>query len=83
MVIRKRDSRDTWAVDWQFLLFFIFDVGLKTNGPPNLHIINCTAWEEGQFHIPVYQHDLEVLFQFLEEEEDEETQITLEDAQVE
>ena len=31
----------------------------------------------------IYQHDLEVLFQVLEEEEDKETQITLEDAQVE
>ena len=31
----------------------------------------------------IYQHNFEVLFQVLEEKEDEETQITLEDAQVE
>ena len=31
----------------------------------------------------LYQHDLEVLFQILEEEGDEETQITLENAHVE
>ena len=44
IVMRKTGSLETRAVDWQFLLSFIFDVGLTTNGPPNLHIINWRAW---------------------------------------
>lgn len=44
IVTRKTGSLKTRAVDWQFLLSFIFDVGLTTNGPPNLHIINWRAW---------------------------------------
>ena len=43
IVIRKRNSLETRVVALQFLLFFIFDLGLTTNGPQNLHRLESMA----------------------------------------
>ena len=76
IVMRKTGSLETRAVDWQFLLSFIFDVGLTTNGPPNLHIINWRAWWGKT--ISYINTTLTCYFK-----EVKEIQVTLQDAQVE
>ena len=43
IVIRKRNSLETRVVALQFLLFFIFDPGLTTNGSQNLHRLESMA----------------------------------------
>ena len=62
-------------------IIFHFQCWIKNKRPAKtaLHKLDSMARKDDF----IYQHDLEVLFQVLEEEEDEETQINLEDIQVE
>ena len=67
---------------WQVVsISFHFRRWIKNKRPakPALHKLDSMTRKDDF----IYQHNFEVLFQVLEEKEDEETQITLEDAQVE
>lgn len=67
----------------QLVVFIIFHfrcwINNKQPTKPANHKFDSVARKDDF----IYQHDPEVLFEILEEEKDEETQITLKDAQVE
>lgn len=80
IVIRKRQSGNTGC---RLVVFIIFHfrcwINNKRPSKPTHHKFDSVATKDDF----IYQHDPEVLFEILEEEKDEETQITLKDAQVE